>query len=149
MIICCLLLWHIFNGLQAWNDASSFPYLLCFVHLVWNCGYPGLQVRKHHHFIPKLIFCTHFSVHCIWQNKKIQVMCDCSDSSEDNQTKMKAKDGTKAEDGSPRAGGAPRQESLSHFHMHREQDASWYMYIYTVCIYIYICIFFYILTVAF
>ena len=34
-------------------------------------------------------------------------LCDCSDSSEDKQTKPKGKDGLKAENGSP--GGASRQ----------------------------------------
>uniref|UniRef100_H3C2K7 DnaJ homolog subfamily C member 16 n=1 Tax=Tetraodon nigroviridis TaxID=99883 RepID=H3C2K7_TETNG len=38
-----------------------------------------------------------------------------SDSSEDNQTKAKAKDGTKAENGSPRAGGAPSRAPRKNF----------------------------------
>lgn len=33
-----------FDDLQAGNDASSVPHLLRFIHLVWNCGHPSLQV---------------------------------------------------------------------------------------------------------
>lgn len=91
----CLL--NVFLAQQARDDASSVSYLLCFVHLVWNCGHPGLQVRE---ATTSFVFG--------WGRNESFVFC--SDSSEDNQTKAKAKEGTKAENGSPRGGSAPRQE---------------------------------------
>lgn len=56
------------------------------------------------------------SVHPLRREKKL--LCFFSDSSEDKQTKPKAKDGTKTENGSPGTGGTSRQEicqELFHF----------------------------------
>lgn len=47
--------------------------------------------------------------------KKKTSLCFFSDSSEDKQTKPKAKDGTKTENGSPGTGGASRQEYVENF----------------------------------
>lgn len=126
-MVCWLFHWHIFGGLQAWDDASSISYLLCSVHLVWNCGHPGLQVRKTNIAVVLNLWVFlygYFSLHLVWGENKLTFFCVCSDSSEDNQTKAKAKDGTRAENGSPRAGSAPRQECRIYFHMEQEQDWS-------------------------
>lgn len=115
------------DDLQAWDDAPSVPHLLCLVHLVWDRGHSGLQVGWFNVHI--FCFCNFNStkktrregvgggkvamllvsaipVHAFWNFSP----CFFSDSSDDKQTKPKAKDGTKAENGSSGSSSTSRQD---------------------------------------
>lgn len=72
-MVCWLFHWHIFGGLQAWDDASSISYLLCSVHLVWNCGHPGLQVRSCSCIKLVVFFCTDISLCISFGGKQINI----------------------------------------------------------------------------